>query len=80
MYLDKFVHSSTGKYIMSMLLGIGLATFFRAMCKGDNCVIKHAPPLEEIEDKIYRFDKKCYNYEKNAMQCDTKKYEVFKFQ
>ena len=50
MYLDKFVHSNTGKILMSLLLGIGLATFFRSICKGKNCRIIQAPPLEEIED------------------------------
>lgn len=79
MHLEKFVQSSTGRYMMSILLGIGLATFFREVCKGTGCIIKHAPPIEEIEDKVYKFDKKCYNYEKNAMQCDTKQFQVLKF-
>lgn len=79
MHLEKFVQSSTGKYMMSILLGIGLATFFREVCKGNGCVVKNAPPLEEIEDKTYRFDKKCYTYDKNAMQCDDKKFQVYSF-
>jgi hypothetical protein len=69
MYLSKFVNSETGKYLMSVLLGLGLATFFRRMCSGKNCVISKAPPLEEIEDKIYKFDGKCYKLEKNAENC-----------
>ena len=69
MYLSKFVNSETGKYLMSVLLGLGLATFFRRMCSGKNCVISKAPPLEEIEDKIYKFDGKCYKLEKNAKKC-----------
>ena len=52
MYLDKFVHSNTGKVLMSLLLGIGLATFFRSVCKGKNCRIIEAPPLEEIEQAM----------------------------
>ena len=70
MYLDKFVHSHTGKIIMSILLGIGLATFFRAVCKGKHCRIISAPPMEEIEDQIYKFDNKCYKLEKNTMTCE----------
>ena len=69
MYLSKFVHSETGRYLMSVILGLGLATFFRKICSGKNCVVSKAPPLEEIEDKIYKFDKKCYKLEKNAEQC-----------
>lgn len=70
MYLDKFVHSSTGKILMSILLGLGLATFFRAVCKGRNCKIVSSPPLEEIEDQTYKFDSKCYKMEKSQVQCD----------
>jgi hypothetical protein len=70
MYLDKFVHSHTGKIIMSILLGIGLATFFRAVCKGKHCRIISAPPMEEIEDQIYKFDNKCYKLEKNTITCE----------
>ena len=70
MYLDKFVHSNTGKIIMSILLGIGLATFFRAVCKGKQCRIVSAPPMEEIEDQIYKSDNKCYKLEKNTIKCE----------
>jgi hypothetical protein len=70
MYLDKFVHSNTGKIIMSILLGFGLATFFRAVCKGKQCRIISAPPMEEIDDQIYKFDNKCYKLEKDAIKCE----------
>ena len=70
MYLDKFVHSHTGKIIMSILLGFGLATFFRAVCKGKQCRIISAPPMEEIDDQIYKFDNKCYKLEKDAIKCE----------
>ena len=71
MYLDKFVHSNTGRILMSMILGLGLATFFRSICKGKRCRIVECPPLEEIEDQIYKFDSKCYKLEKNAVKCDN---------
>ena len=73
MHLDKFVHSATGKIIMSVLLGFGLATLFRVACKGKNCRIIEAPPMEELTDQTYRFDDKCYTIEKNAIKCDSKK-------
>jgi hypothetical protein len=76
MYLSKFVHSETGRYVMSIILGLGLATLFRAVCEGANCKVIKAPPLEEIEDKIYKFDGKCYKIEKSAVSCDSKKKTV----
>jgi hypothetical protein len=76
MYLDKFVHCQTGKIIMSIILGIGLATFFRSVCKGRNCKIISAPPIEELEDQIYKFDEKCYKLEKNVINCKNNKNTV----
>ena len=73
MYLQKFVKTHTGKYIMSILLGIGLATIFRSVCKGKECSIYMAPPLDEIEDKIYKFDGKCYKFERISKNCDSNK-------
>lgn len=76
MYLDKFVHTQTGRIIMSLLLGIGLATFFRTICKGKNCKIIASPPIEDLDDQTYKFDDKCYKMEKNAIKCDNKKKTV----
>jgi hypothetical protein len=73
MHLDKFVNSKTGKIIMSILLGLGLATLFRSACKGNHCKVIKAPPLEELDDKIYKFDDKCYQLKKNNVKCDTTK-------
>jgi hypothetical protein len=73
MYLDKFINSYTGKIIMSILLGLGLATIFRAVCRGKECRVIAAPPIEEIENQVYKFNNKCYNIEKNAVKCNSKK-------
>jgi len=76
MYLDKFVHSKTGKIIMSILLGIGLATFFRSVCKGSQCRIISAPPMKEIDGQTYKFNDKCYKFEKKAISCEKTKNTV----
>ena len=76
MYLDKFVHSNTGKIIMSIILGIGLATFFRAVCKGKHCRVIRAPPSEELDDQTYKFNGKCYKLEKNVVNCERNKNTV----
>jgi hypothetical protein len=76
MYLDKFVHSKTGKIIMSVLLGIGLATFFRTVCKGTRCKIISSPPLTEIDGQTYKFNDKCYTFEKQSMSCKSNKKTV----
>jgi len=69
----KFVHTKTGKYIMSILLGFGLASLFRTVCKDKECVIFHAPPLEETKNKVYKHGSKCYKYVPTATKCDSNK-------
>ena len=70
---SKFFHSQSGKVIMSILLGFGLATFFRSVCRGKNCVIFNAPSLDQIDGKAYKFDNKCYKYIPQQTKCTTNK-------
>ena len=69
MYLGKFVHTQSGKIIMSILLGFGLASLFRTVCKNKDCLIFHAPPIEEVKDKIYKNNGKCVKYSQVATKC-----------
>ena len=73
MYLDKFIHSNQGKYLMSILLGLGLATLFRSVCKGSRCNVIKAPPMEEIDGQIYKLNGKCYKIKTNPITCDSKR-------
>ncbi len=70
-YLGKFVHTQTGRYIMSILLGLGLASLFRTVCKNKNCIIFKAPPLEKIQDKIYKNGDKCIKFNPVATKCSS---------
>jgi hypothetical protein len=73
LHLSKFIHTETGKRIMSILLGLGLASLFRIVCKDKNCLLFHAPPLDEIKEKIYKSHGKCVKYNAVATKCDPKK-------
>jgi len=73
MHLGKFVNTETGRIFMSIILGVGLATIFRASCKGKNCIIYNAPPLKEIKDKIFKIDDKCYKFETKSAKCNPQK-------
>ena len=77
--LGKFVHSKTGKVMMSLLLGMGLATLFRRMCKDKNCIIFYAPPLDDIEKKTFKDGEKCYKFNPVATKCDKLK-KTIKFE
>lgn len=61
------------KYIISIILGLGIASLFRESCKNKNCFNFVSPKkddLQTIEKDIYKFDNTCYTYEKQATKCD----------
>lgn len=68
-HFGKYLHTERGKIIMSIILGFGLASLFRTVCKDNNCIIFHAPPLDEFKDKIYKNGEKCIKYVPVATKC-----------
>lgn len=76
-HIAKLIESKTGKYLMSILLGFGLASMFRVACKGSRCKIYNAPPdLMDIDDRIYKYNGKCYQMKQEHMTCDYHKLAI----
>ena len=73
MELKRFFTTETGRVIMSLLLGLGLATLFKKTCDGVDCVVFKAPGLEDIKKKIYKYGDKCFKYQMDSSICDDKK-------
>tara|TARA_Y100000816_G_C25939005_1_gene489731 strand:+ start:408 stop:644 length:237 start_codon:yes stop_codon:yes gene_type:complete len=73
MNVRRLLHSNIGKSIISILLGLGLATLFRKVCNDRNCLLFKAPEPSEIKDKIFKFNKKCYKYKEEAESCSNNK-------
>lgn len=73
MNLKRLLHTKTGKIVLSIILGLGIATLFRSSCKGRNCLVYYAPPLDEMKDKTFKYDGKCYTYEPKHVKCDKSK-------
>jgi hypothetical protein len=68
-HLEKFIHTSTGRIMMSLILGFGLASLFRAVCKDNNCLTFYAPPIDELKEKIYKSKDKCVQYVPVPTKC-----------
>ena len=73
MGFDKFMNTSSGQFIMSVVLGLGLSTLFRKACKERNCIVFKAPAFKEVENKVFGFRNKCYKFKENATQCNSNK-------
>jgi hypothetical protein len=76
MNINKWIHSETSKYIISVILGLGLSTLFRKECIGESCIVFRSPPINELEKETYLYGKKCYTYKSNSALCDSSKKSV----
>ena len=72
MKFEKFLNNQTGRVVASVLLGFGLATLFRQVCKGKSCIMKKAIPMREVENQVFKYNKKCYKYNSSPVKCKSK--------
>ena len=79
MFVRRLIYSKFGKVVVSILLGLGLATLFRKVCNERNCMVFKAPQLKEIKNKVFKFDSKCYKYEENAQSCKNTDKKIVDF-
>ena len=76
MNLRRLIYSDIGRIIISILLGLGLATLFRKVCNDRNCLVFKAPNLKKIKNQIFKFKNKCYTFQEEIENCSTDKKTV----
>ena len=54
MNIRRLIYSPFGKYVISMLLGIGLASLFRKACQDRNCLKFIAAPMSKIKNQVFK--------------------------
>ena len=69
MYIINFLKTKKGNIIFSIILAFGLASILRIACKNANMVIIKGPPIENVQNKIFSFDSKCYSYKTVNTSC-----------
>ena len=62
MNFKRLLNEPLGRILISILLGLGLATLFRKVCKDKNCIVFNGPVISEFDGKIYKHGDKCYKY------------------
>jgi len=72
-HIKRLIYSKFGEVIISILLGLGLATLFRKVCNNRNCLKFEGAPLNKITDQIFKFDNKCYKFTSDIQKCDNSK-------
>ena len=77
--VQNIMYTDRGRLILSIILGLGLATIFRNYCKGKNCYDFIGPKQNEIRDQVFSFDSansKCYTMRVQSIKCGTKQKSV----
>ena len=69
--LKEFVNSTRGRYVFSILLGLGLATFFRKACSSRDCLVFKAPSFNDIKKNIYKHNNNCYKFTERSVTCNN---------
>ena len=72
MISTKTYESPMGSVIISIIFGLGLAALFRQTCKGERCIIVQSPNVEDIRKHVYKFQRECYKYTPEVVQCPQK--------
>jgi len=73
MNIKRLVNSPTGRIIISVVLGIGLASLFFKVCKDKDCIHFNGPVIKQVEGKIFEHDNKCFKYDAVPVTCNDKK-------
>jgi hypothetical protein len=74
--ISRMLNTSFGRIIISLLLGLGLATMFRKACSDGNCLSFNGPVISEVDGKTFKFGEYCYKYDLFPAKCDSTKRTV----
>uniref|UniRef100_A0A6C0CS14 Uncharacterized protein n=1 Tax=viral metagenome TaxID=1070528 RepID=A0A6C0CS14_9ZZZZ len=68
--LQKAIHTKFGQIVISIILGLGLASIFRKACDELNCLSFTAPKTSEVEKTIYKHGNDCFKFKATTKNCD----------
>lgn len=77
--IRNILYTERGQIILSIILGLGLATLFRKMCKNKDCYRFIGPEQNKLRDQIFSYDtdnNKCYKLHETNVKCGSHKKTV----
>jgi len=67
--LAHVLNSEAGSILVSIIIGLGLASFFKKVCKNGRCIVIKGPDVNDIKQSVYRIDEECFKYTPTATKC-----------
>jgi hypothetical protein len=78
-----YIENKNVAFLLSCVLGFGMAALLRPMCKGPDCVILRGPPISQVRNAVYQTGSKCHEFEAKVVKCpvdeNTKVVDTFSF-
>lgn len=68
----KVIKTEIGQNVVSIILGIGLASLFRKACQEKRCLKFKAPALSSVKNNTFEHNQKCYKFRERTTTCDSK--------
>lgn len=72
MNLKEMLNRPGFNIMFSLLLGIGMVTIIRPLCKGAECLINRSPPVKDWDGKVFRIGSECYEFNTVTVKCPGK--------
>lgn len=70
--IKKLFYTENGKIMLSIILGVGLASLFRKACSDrKQCIVFKGPDMEKVHKNIYRHDNQCYTFKEKSIKCGS---------
>ena len=77
--VNNIMYTERGRIILSIILGLGVATLFRRICEGKNCYDFIGPSQNELKNEIFSYDSefsKCYMLNEETIECGSREKTV----
>ena len=71
--LTKMMHNRYGQILISVILGLGLASLLRRSCDDANCLRFKAPPPDLVSKNVYKHGGSCYKFTHASATCSPTK-------
>lgn len=70
MNFNQAASTPTGSFIISVILGLGLAALFRKACKDKSCIVIKGPSTQETSKYYYKIQDDCFKYTPVVTECE----------
>ena len=73
MNIKRLLYFPYSEIVLAVLLGFGLATIFRKVCKNNKCYEFVSPSLQKVKNNVWKYDNECYKFTPNLVKCNKNK-------